>query len=101
VLDLLSGVDADSDDGFLGLADGIDHRRSNSTVVAVTGAQEGREADADLSALRTLARRYDRALLLRLVPLGTPPAGGSDDLVVIDSEGALQAVTAWNVWSRR
>ncbi len=101
VLDLLAGLDADSDDGFIGLADGIDHRRSNSTVVAVTGAQHGREADDDLSALRTLARRYDRALLLRLVPLGTEPVGGSDDLVVIDSESALQAVTAWNVWSRR
>ncbi len=101
MLDLLCGIDADSDDGFMGLADGIDHRRSNSTVVAVTGAQQGGDGADDLSALRTLARRYDRALLLRLVPLGTEPAGGSDDLVVIDSESALQAVTAWNVWSRR
>jgi uncharacterized protein (DUF58 family) len=101
LLDLLSGLDADSDAGFLALADGLDHRRSNSTVVAVTGQVQGQDAAADLAALRTLARRYDRGLLLRLVPVGAPPVGGSDDLVVIDSEGALQAVTAWNVWSRR
>ena len=100
MLDLLCGIDADSDDGFMGLADGIDHRRSNSTVVAVTGAQQGGDGADDLSALRTLARRYDRALLLRLVPAPTRPAARTA-WSSSTPRARCRRSPAWNVWSRR
>lgn len=102
VLDLLSGVETSLDGGFLQMADSLDHRRSNSIVVCVTGAlTSAADGDADLSAVRTLGRRYDRALLVRLVPRGTRAVATGDEVVVVDAEDAATAALAWNVWSRR
>ncbi|HZI98720.1 MAG TPA: DUF58 domain-containing protein [Actinomycetales bacterium] len=101
VLDLLSGVETSLDGGFLDMADALDHRRSNSIVVCVTGALSGREGEADLSAVRTLGRRYDRALLVRLVPDGAPGVATGEEVVVVAAEDAAAASLAWNIWSRR
>ena len=101
MLDLLSGVETSFDGGILAMADSLDHRRSNSIVVCVTGALSGPDGEADLSALRTLGRRYDRALLVRLVPDGTPAVGTGEEVTTVDAEDAATAALAWNVWSRR
>jgi len=105
VLDLLAGVRPHSGDdgtgGLVDLADGVDHRRTSSNVVAVSGALDETRDAADLSALRSVARRYDRAVMARLVPAGTSPLGLGDDVVVLDAQDAAGAALAWNVWSRR
>jgi uncharacterized protein (DUF58 family) len=105
VLDLLAGVRPhEADDGkggLVDLADGVDHRRTSSNVVAVSGVLDEARDATDLSALRSVARRYDRAVLVRLVPTGTSPLGLGNDVVVLDAQDAAEAALAWNVWARR
>ncbi|HEX5511557.1 MAG TPA: DUF58 domain-containing protein [Actinomycetales bacterium] len=105
VLDLLAGVRPHEPDdgkgGLVDLADSVDHRRTSSNVVAVAGLLDETRDATDLSALRSVARRYDRAVLVRMVPSGTSPLGLGDDVVVLDAHGAAEAALAWNVWARR